>query len=156
MTLFPVEIKVPAGMDHPPSTRARTGIAGFTLLELLVVLVILGLLGAIAAPQVFKWLERANADAARLQIDALGGAVDLYRLEIGTYPPTLEALVARPDGADRWNGPYLAKKALPKDPWGRDYRYRMPGEHGPYDLYSLGADGTEGGEGAASDIVSWK
>ena len=135
-----------------PFSRAR----GFTLLELLVVLVILGLISAIAVPQVFKWLERANVDSAKLQIEALGGAVDLYRLEVGAYPPTLKALVAKPDGVDRWNGPYLGKSIVPKDPWGRDYRYRVPGRHGPYDLYSLGSDGLDGGEGHKADIVSWK
>ena len=107
-------------------------------------------------PQVFKWLERANVDAARLQIEALSGNIDLYRLEVGAYPPTLEALVAKPDGAKRWNGPYLKKTVIPKDPWGRDYRYRVPGRYGPYDLFSLGSDGFEGGEGHKADIVSWK
>ena len=132
--------------------RAR----GFTLLELLVVLVILGLIGAIAAPQVFKWLEKANVDAARVQIEALGNSIELYRLEVGTYPPTLAALVKKPAGVDRWNGPYLRKSTLPQDPWNRDYQYRMPGEHGDYDLYSLGADGVEGGEGNNADITSWQ
>ena len=125
--------------------RAR----GFTLLELLAVLVILGLIGAVAAPRVFKWLDKA-------QIEALSISIDLYRLEVGAYPPTLEALVTQPSGVGRWNGPYLRKPVLPKDPWGHDYQYRLPGQHGSYDLYSLGADGVEGGEGNNADLTSWK
>ena len=156
VTLPAEGIKIPFAMGQLPSASSSARAHGFTLLELLVVLVILGLIGAIAVPQVFKWLERANVDAARLQIEALSGNIDLYRLEVGAYPPTLEALVAKPDGAKRWNGPYLKKTVIPKDPWGRDYRYRVPGRHGPYDLFSLGSDGFEGGEGHKADIVSWK
>ena len=132
--------------------RAR----GFTLIELLVVLVILGLIGTIAAPQVFKWLEKANVDAARVQVEALGNSIDLYRLEVGSHPPTLAALVTKPVGVDGWNGPYLRKLTLPQDPWNREYQYRVPGEHGGYDLYSLGADGLKGGEGHNADITSWQ
>lgn len=129
---------------------------GFTLLELLVVIAILGLIATFAAPQVLKWLSGAKSDSARIQIEALGTGIDLYRLEVGSYPPTLDALVAKPPGAEKWNGPYLRKTVVPKDPWGRDYLYRQPGEHGPYDLFSLGADGAEGGDGENEDIVSWR
>jgi general secretion pathway protein G len=138
---------------------SRAGLSrkrGFTLLELLVVLAILGLIATFAAPRVLKWLSGAKSDAARIQIEALGTGLDLYRLEVGSYPPTLEALVTQPSGADRWNGPYLKKTVVPKDPWGRDYVYSNPGENGPYDLVSLGADGAEGGEGEDRDIVSWQ
>ena len=86
----------------------------------------------------------------------LGTGIDLYRLEVGSYPPTLDALISKPAGVEEWNGPYLKKTVVPKDPWGRDYIYRYPGQHGPYDLVSLGADGTEGGDGENSDIVSWR
>ena len=140
--------------QRPLSLQRRAG--GFTLLELLAVLVILGLIGALVGPQIFKWLDRANADTTQIQIQALGGSIDLYRLEVGAYPPTLEALVAKPDGVERWNGPYLKKAAIPKDPWGNEYRYRLPGRYGPYDLYSLGADGLEGGQGNKADITSWE
>ena len=126
------------------------------MLELLAVLVILGLIGAIAAPQVFKWLDKANVDATRIQIEALGNSIDLYRLEVGAYPPSLEALVEKPAGVDRWNGPYLKKNTIPKDSWENDYHYRLPGEHGPYDLFSLGGDGVEGGDAENADIVSWQ
>ncbi len=138
-------------------TRA-TGSRGFTLVELLVVLVILGLIAAIATPQVIKYLGRANTDAARIQIERLGGVLDLYRLELGDYPSEdagLEALVERPPGAERWNGPYVKKAQSLKDPWGNPYIYRYPGEHGTYDLYSLGKDGQEGGEGENQDLTSW-
>ncbi len=136
--------------------RVRSRLRGFTLLELLVVLAILGLIATFAAPQVLKWLSGAKSDSARIQIEAVSSAIDLYRLEVGSYPPDLEALVTKPSDADRWDGPYLKKRTVPKDPWGRDYIYRNPGENGPYDLYSLGADGQEGGTGEDADVVSWQ
>ncbi len=132
---------------------------GFTLIELLVVLVILGLLAGLVGPQVLKHLGKANTDTARLQIENLSTTLDAYRLEVGRYPTTaegLQALVQAPPGATRWNGPYLKKSTIPKDPWGGDYHYRAPGQHGPFDLYSLGADNAEGGEGENQDVVSWQ
>lgn len=131
---------------------------GFTLVELLVVLVILGLIAAFAAPQVIKYLGSAKTDAAAIQIERLSGILDLYRLEVGSYPSTeegLQALVERPIDAENWNGPYIKKADALIDPWGRAYVYRRPGEHGDFDLYSLGADGSEGGEGEDRDITSW-
>ncbi len=130
--------------------------SGFTLLELLVVLAILGLIASFAAPRVFKALSGAETDAARIQLENLGTGIDLYRLEVGKYPPDLEALVKKPTEVDKWNGPYLKKAVIPKDPWGNEYIYRQPGEHGPYDLLTLGADNVEGGEGAKQDVVSWE
>ncbi len=132
--------------------------AGFTLLELLVVLAILVMLAAIATPQVLKYLGGAKVDAAKVQLDNLSGALDLYRLDVGHYPTDqqgLTALVERPSDAERWNGPYIRKRESLNDPWGNPYRYRFPGEHGEYDLYSLGADNAEGGEGENQDVVSW-
>jgi len=132
---------------------------GFTLVELLVVLVILGFLAAMAAPRVTKYLGGAKVDTARIQIERLSGVLDLYLLEVGTYPAEdqgLLALVEAPPGVDRWNGPYLKKGATAlTDPWGHPYVYRFPGEHGDYDLYSLGADGKDGGEGQDRDITNW-
>ncbi len=131
---------------------------GFSLIELLVVLVILGLLAGVAGPKVLKYLGGAKADTAKVQIEEFGAALDLYQLEVGHYPKNsqgLEALVSQPDGVSRWNGPYLKKKTLPKDPWGNDYVYRFPGEHGDYDIISYGADGEEGGEKESADITSW-
>ena len=130
--------------------------AGFTLIELLVVLAILALIASFAGPQVFKWLGDSKSKAAQVQIESLGSGIDLYKLEVGNYPPSLEALVRSPAGVARWNGPYLRKKVIPSDPWGNSFVYRMPGEHGPYDLYSLGADNIEGGEGEDRDVVSWE
>jgi general secretion pathway protein G len=131
---------------------------GFTLIELLVVLVILGLLAGLVGPQVLRYLGGAKSDTAKLQIEELGAGLDLYHLETGSYPTSeegLSALVEQPVGASNWNGPYLKKKTIPKDPWGNDYHYRSPGENGMYDLYSLGQDNMEGGEGDAADVVSW-
>jgi general secretion pathway protein G len=132
---------------------------GFTLIELLVVLVILGLLAGIVGPQVMKYVGSSKTKAARLQIEDLSAGFDLYRLEVGRYPTTeegLAALVKKPVGAENWNGPYLRKKVVPKDPWGFAYHLRVPGEHGPFDLYSLGADNAEGGDGENQDVVSWE
>ncbi|MGH6891713.1 MAG: type II secretion system major pseudopilin GspG [Dongiaceae bacterium] len=136
--------------------RARSN--GYTLVELLVVLAILGLLVALAAPRVIKYLGGARTDTARIQVEKLGGVLDLYRLEIGRYPTEqegIESLVERPPQLDAWNGPYLKNRASLIDPWGRPYVYRSPGEHGEYDLYTLGADGKEGGEGEDQDIANW-
>ena len=131
---------------------------GFTLIELLVVLMILGLLAGLVGPRVLKYMGGAKSDTARLQIEEFGAGLDLYHLEVGRYPTTeegLEALSRAPTGVDNWNGPYLKKKTIPMDPWGRPYRYRSPGENGDYDLYSLGRDNADGGEGEDEDIVSW-
>lgn len=136
------------------------GSAGFTLLEILVVLVILGLVAAvIAGPQVFRQLGAAKSETARLQLERIAGALDLYRLEVGRYPTAqeggLRALVEQPAGVGRWNGPYLKKQEAITDPWGQAYGYRFPGQRGEYDLWSLGADGVEGGEGENRDVTNW-
>ena len=131
---------------------------GFTLIELLVVLVILGLLAGLVGPQVLRHLGGAKSDTAALQISELGAGLDLFHLEVGRYPSSsegLQALVEAPSSVDNWHGPYLKKRSVPKDPWGNEYIYRFPGDNGPYDLYSYGADKTEGGEGDNKDIVSW-
>ncbi len=132
---------------------------GFTLLELLVVLVILGLLASLVGPSVLRQLGSSKTKTAALQIEELSSALDLYRLEVGSYPSGdqgLEALISKPSGVSGWNGPYLRKNLIRKDPWGFDYHYRYPGEHGEFDLYSLGADNREGGEGENQDVNSWE
>lgn len=132
---------------------------GFTLIELLVVLVILGLLMSVVGPRVMKYVGGAKTDTARMQIEELAAALDMYHLEVGRYPSSdvgLRALIERPSGVDRWNGPYLRKSNIPQDPWGNDYTYRFPGQRGAFDLYSHGADGQPGGEGEDADIVSWE
>jgi general secretion pathway protein G len=127
------------------------------LLELLVVMVIIGLLAGIVAPQYFAQLGKSNAKVARAQIEAFGQALDQYRLDVGQYPTTEQGLAAlrlQPQNVVRWQGPYL-KRDVPADPWTRTYQYRAPGQHGDYDLVSLGSDGQPGGDGEAADVVSW-
>jgi len=138
--------------------KARRQRRGFTLIELLVVLVILGLLAGLVGPQIMGYVGSSKTDTADLQIENLGQGLDLYSLDVGSYPSEdqgLRVLVEKPQGVDSWNGPYLGKNKLPKDPWDNDYIYRRPGEHGAYDILSLGADGEPGGEGENQDVVSW-
>lgn len=130
---------------------------GFTLLELLVVMVILGLLAGIVAPQYFGQIGKSNAKVARAQIEGFSQALDQYRLDVGQYPTAeqgLAALRAAPANTPRWAGPYL-KRDVPVDPWGHAYEYKIPGQHGEYDLLSLGADAQPGGTGEAADVTSW-
>lgn len=132
--------------------------SGFTLIELLVVLMILGLLAGLVGPRVLKNLGGAKTDTAQLQIAEFGAGLDLFYLEVGRYPSSeegLQALSEEPTGVRNWNGPYLKKNAIPNDPWGYSYQYRAPGEHSNYDLYSLGRDNADGGEGEDRDVVSW-
>lgn len=132
---------------------------GFTLIELLVVLAIIGLLAGLVGPQVMKHLGESKTKAARLQIEELASALDTYRLDVGRYPSTdegLTALIEAPDAARNWNGPYLRKKKIPLDPWNNPYRYTSPGEHGKFDLFTLGADNSDGGNSEDQDVVSWE
>lgn len=131
--------------------------SGFTLLELLVVLVILGMLVGYVAPKYFAQLGKSEVKTARAQINSLEKALDQYRLDVGRYPTGeqgLAALNVRPAAEAKWAGPYL-QKAVPNDPWGRPYLYKAPGEHGEYDLSSLGKDGQPGGDEESLDIVNW-
>ncbi len=131
---------------------------GFTLMELLVVMAIIGLLAVLVAPRVIQYLSGAKVDTATVQIDRLSGVLDLYRLEIGQYPSQgdgLTVLVERPANVSNWNGPYIRNDKSLTDPWGNPYLYRYPGEQGEFDLYTLGADGREGGDGENQDITSW-
>jgi len=142
-----------------PRRRTRAGEAGFTLVEILVVITIIGLIMALVGPRVLNYLAESKVKAARIQVESFASSLDLFYLDAGRYPTTSEGLVAlaqRPGGIDTWNGPYLRTGAVPNDPWGHPYVYRSPGEHGPYDLVSYGADGQQGGEGTAADIESWK
>ena len=132
---------------------------GFTLVELLVVLAILGLLAGLVGPQVMKFLGSSKTKTAKLQIENLSATIDAYSIDVGRFPTTsegLEALVQQPSGVRNWNGPYLRKSQVPKDPWGNDYQYRSPGEHGAFDIWALGADNQEGGDGENQDIASWE
>lgn len=149
-------VETPAMPGKRRQRRRRQ--AGFTLVELLVVLIILGLIAAFAAPRVIKFVGGAKTDSAKIQIERLSGVLDLYRLQVGRYPNEdegLNALMEQPADAPDWEGPYLKKADALIDPWRRPYIYRFPGEHGDYDLYSLGADGEDGGEGEDRDLMSW-
>ncbi len=131
--------------------------SGFTLLELLVVMVIIGLLAGYVGPKYFSQVGKSEIKTARAQIDAFGKALDQYRLDTGHYPSAefgLSALTSRPANEPAWSGPYLAK-AVPLDPWGHMYLYKIPGEHGEYDLVSYGKDGRLGGRDEAADIGNW-
>jgi general secretion pathway protein G len=134
------------------------GRSGFTLVELLVVMIIIGLLAALVGPRFIRQEEKAKIKATKAQIELFGTALDTFRLDVGRYPRAeegLEALRTKPGGLERWDGPYL-KKELPLDPWGKAYVYKSPGEHGPFDIISYGADGAPGGEGDNRDITSWE
>jgi general secretion pathway protein G len=138
---------------------SRRTTSGFTLIELLVVIAILGLIASLVGPSVVRQFGGAKADAAKLQIADLGAALDLYYLDLGRYPTTTEglaALVTAPEAARDWDGPYLKKSTVPKDPWGNPYRYKAPGDNGPYELLSYGADNQLGGERDNADVVSWE
>jgi general secretion pathway protein G len=131
---------------------------GFTLIELLVVMIIIGLLAALVGPRFIRQEEKAKVKAAKAQIELLSTALDTFRLDVGRYPTSqegLEALRTQPGGVERWDGPYL-KKEVPTDPWGKPYVYKSPGDHGPFDILSYGADGTAGGDGDNRDITSWE
>jgi len=135
---------------------------GFTLIEIMVVIVILAMLAAIVGPRLMGRTDDAKVTDARVQIKNIETALKLYKLDNGSYPSTeqgLGALVAKPTVGVIPNsykeGGYLESKKMPKDPWGNDYLYVSPGEHGDYDLFSYGADGAKGGEGKNADINSW-
>jgi general secretion pathway protein G len=130
---------------------------GFTLLELLVVMIIIGLLAGYVGPKYFGQVGKSEVKAARAQIDAFEKALEQYRIDAGHFPSTeqgLAALTIKPGSETKWDGPYLKKEA-PTDPWGNPYVYRMPGEHGEFDLFSFGKDGQAGGADEAADITNW-
>ena len=144
-------------MYRPRSSHTAKSAAGFTLLELLVVMVIIGLLAGYVGPKLFAQIGKSQTKVTKAQIDGLSKALDQYRIDTGRYPTSdqgLAALLTQPPGEQKWAGPYLTK-AVPKDPWGNDYRYVAPGEHGDYDLVSFGRDGRPGGDGEDADITSW-
>jgi len=141
------------------NTKRPLAQRGMTLIEILVVLVLIGIVLGIVGGNFIGRGEKAKADAAKIEIGQIGQSLDLFKLEVGRYPTSqegLQALISAPPGLANWNGPYWKKSTLPKDPWGNEYRYSAPGQHGPYDIMSYGADGKEGGEGANKDILSWQ
>jgi general secretion pathway protein G len=139
--------------------RARGGERGFTLLELLVVLAILGLLVGLVAPAALRQLGSAKEKIAHQSIERLAGVLDIYKLDVGSYPTSdqgLQALITRPQGMTRWSGPYLKGDKLPEDPWGRPFLYRSPSQRPghEFDLYSLGPTGQRDGAGEAAAIYN--
>jgi general secretion pathway protein G len=129
--------------------------AGFTLVEMLVVIAIIGLIMGLIGPRVLNYLSESKVKAAKIQIQSFASALDLFYLDAGRFPSTSEglaALVRQTPGVAAWNGPYLKGGTVPNDPWNHSYMYRSPGERGPYDIMSYGADGQEGGSGNAADI----
>lgn len=135
----------------------RDGEAGFTLVEMLVVITIIGLIVGLVGPRVLNYLAQAKVKTARIQIESLSAALDLYYLDNGRYPQTnegLEALVRKPSAAVAWNGPYLRTDSVPLDPWSHPYLYKAPGDHAPFEIESYGASGPEAGQGGKTMITS--
>ena len=146
------------GVPASRRVRAHAPARGMTLIEILVVLVLIGVVMGIVGGNFLGQGEKAKGRAAKIEISQIGNTLDLFKLEVGRYPTAqegLQALITQPTGVNNWNGPYWKKSTVPKDPWGNDYLYVFPGQHGAYDLISYGADGKEGGDGADKDIVSW-
>lgn len=132
--------------------RKRTRQRGFTILEIVIVFILLAGIMAFVGPKIFEQMGRAKSQEAKIRIQHLQGQIEMYRLEVGKYPASLQELVRAPGGTEgKWNGPY-AKDVDLKDAWGNDYRYALPGQGKPFDLISLGADGREGGEGENRDV----
>ncbi len=146
-------------MINKEKNRRLNSHSAFTLVELLVVMVILGLLASLVGPQVMKHIGSSKSKTAQLQIAELSAALDIYRLEVGRYPGTqegLEALITSPPGAMGWNGPYLKKSVIRLDPWGYEYHYQSPGEHGEFEIFSYGSDNAAGGDKERADLTSWE
>ena len=140
-------------------SQKRKECNGFTLIELLIVMVIIGLLAAFVVPKFIGRVGESKQITTKAQIELLSTALEIYKLDTGKYPTQdsgLSALNTKSDAVKNWKGPYLAKEKIPKDPWGVDYIYKYPGEHGDYDIISYGADENEGGTGENKDIVSWE
>jgi general secretion pathway protein G len=128
---------------------------GFTLVELLLVLMILALIGGLVLPGIINRAEGAKSKVAGSQVSRLSMAVESYYLDTGSIPQSLNALVDNAGNDAGWNGPYVKSSSL-KDPWGKEYQFRVPGEHGDFDISTMGADGQSGGEGKNADVNSWE
>ncbi|WP_439100666.1 type II secretion system major pseudopilin GspG [Congregibacter sp.] len=142
----------------PSRSAAPHAQRGFTLIELLVVLAILAMLAGLVGPRILNQLGGAKSKTAALQIKDLEQALEMYKLDVGRFPSSdegLDAVIRQPSRASGWNGPYLKKSEVPLDPWGNEYEYAFPGKSGDFDLFSLGADGSRGGEGENADVSNF-
>lgn len=132
----------------------QAGRRGFTLAEMLFVVIILGLIAALLIPRLGHSLGTGRVKTTQAQIENLAAAVEQFRADVGRYPEEqegLKALIERPIGLEKWNGPYLSRRTLPKDGWNNEFVYRRDATFG-FVIKSLGADGKEGGEGEAADL----
>ena len=135
--------------------KQRRRVTPFTLIEVVVVIVILVTLASVATPMYMRYIKRAKVSTAQTQIKLIDDALQQYKLDVGTYPSDLQGLMENIDQSEKWDGPYI-KPRVPLDPWGGEYQYVFPGEHGEFDIYSFGADGQEGGEGEYADQTNWE
>ena len=135
--------------------KQRRRVTPFTLIEVVVVIVILVTLASVATPMYMNYIKRSKIATAKTQIKLLDDALQQYKLDVGTYPSDLQGLTENIDQSEKWEGPYI-KPRVPLDPWGGEYQYVFPGEHGEFDIYSFGADGQEGGEGEYADQTNWE
>jgi general secretion pathway protein G len=133
---------------HP---RAR----GFSLVELLAVIMLLGIIAGIVVPKVFGQAEKGKWQATKTKVSSVSAKVESFAMDVGRPPEQLQDLIAKPGNADNWAGPYARESDL-KDGWGRSFEYKFPGEHGDFDLISLGSDGKPGGDSWARDIGNWE
>ena len=135
--------------------KQRRRVTPFTLIEVVVVIVILVTLASVATPMYMNYTKKSKIATAKTQIKLLDDALQQYKLDVGTYPSDLQGLMENIDQSEKWDGPYI-KPRVPLDPWGGEYQYIFPGEHGEFDIYSFGADGQEGGEGEYADQTNWE
>ena len=135
--------------------KQRRRVTPFTLIEVVVVIVILVTLASVATPMYMNYIKKSKIATAKTQIKLLDDALQQYKLDVGTYPSDLQGLMENIDQSEKWEGPYI-KPRVPLDPWGGEYQYIYPGEHGEFDIYSFGADGQEGGEGEYADQTNWE
>ena len=135
--------------------KQRRRVTLFTLIEVVVVIVILVTLASVATPMYMNYIKKSKIATAKTQIKLLDDALQQYKLDVGTYPSDLQGLMENIDQSEKWDGPYI-KPRVPLDPWGAEYNYVFPGDHGEFDIYSFGADGQECGEGEYADQTHWE